>query len=43
VRLHAGIALLKLNQAEPAKAMLASVQGDEALHTLGTLWMSLMK
>jgi tetratricopeptide (TPR) repeat protein len=43
VRLHAGIALLKLHQTEPAKAMLASVQGDEALHTLGTLWMSLMK
>ena len=43
VRLHAGIALLKLNQTEPAKAMLASVQGDEALHTLSALWMSLMK
>lgn len=43
VRLHAGIALFKLNQTELAKAMLSSVQGDEALLTLSTLWMSLMK
>ena len=43
VRLHAGIALFKLNQIAPAKAMLSSVQGDETLHTLSTLWMSLMK
>lgn len=43
VRLHCGIALLKLNQIEPAKAMWASVQGDEALMTLSSLWTSLAK
>jgi uncharacterized protein HemY len=43
VRLHCGIALFKSNQVEPAKAMWASVQGEEALMTLSSLWTSLAK
>jgi tetratricopeptide (TPR) repeat protein len=43
VRLHSGIALFKLNQIEPAKAMWSGVQGDESLTTLSGLWISLAK
>jgi tetratricopeptide (TPR) repeat protein len=43
VRLHCGIALFKLNQVEAAKAMWASVQGEESLVTLSELWLSLAK
>ncbi len=40
-RLHCGIALFKLNQPDLAKRMWSTVQGDDALNTLASLWISL--
>ena len=42
-RLHCGIAMLKSDQADAAKAMLASVKGDDTAALLASLWLNLAK